>query len=171
MNVIGLDLSLTRTGICLPDGTTQHIVGPKAPDLYGRAYGMVDELSHWLLPADLVVIEAIGTRFIQTAISLAYVHCLTDGLLADTRVVKIAPSRLKVWATGKGNADKHAMTVAAIRNGWACDSNEGTTDDEADAFHLYCLGKQLVGEPVVPATKYRTDTCNEIKEHHRGMFG
>jgi len=155
VNVIGLDLSLTRTGICLPDGTTDHIVGTRDGDLYQRAHHMVAALRDWLLPADLVVIEDIGTRFIQTAISLAYVHCLTDGLLTDTRVVKVAPSRLKRFATGKGGADKHAMTVAAIRNGWACDGDEGTTDDEADAWWLWTLGKGLVGEWIVTPTEYR----------------
>lgn len=152
MNIIGLDLSLTCTGIALPDGSTDHIVGPKKGSLYDRAYTITNELRHWLLPADLVVIEDIATRHVRTAISMAYLHCLTDRLLTDTPVLKVDPATLKRFATGKGNVDKHTMTVAAIRNGW---TSAESTDDETDAWWLHILGRACSGDWIVEQTKYR----------------
>ncbi len=152
--VIGLDLSSTRTGICLPDGTTEHIDAKGT--LYERARQMVDGLRPWMFPpVDLVVVEAIGTRHVQTAIALAYVHAYVDRMLEWQRVVKVSPALLKKYATGKGNADKHAMTMAAIRNGWTSDDS---TDDEADAWWLWALGMHLLRHPVVAdVTTYRAD--------------
>lgn len=164
--VIGLDLSSTCTGICLPDGGTAHFAPPKGTVL-SRAVAIRDWLRDWVAPpVDLIVIEDIGTRFTQTAIAMAYVHCCVDQLLMNQRTIKVAPAVLKRFATGKGNADKHAMTVAAIRNGWACDGEEGSTDDECDAWWLWALGWYMLDAPVmpVPVTQYRTDVCAGLAE-------
>lgn len=162
--VIGFDLSLTCVGICLPDGATEHVKGqpPKFGSLYDRAADMRDQLRPWLLPyVDLVVIEALAPNRFADAVPLAYVHCMVDGLLAGRRVLKVAPATVKKFATGKGNADKHAMTVAAMRAGWDSDNS---TNDEVDAWWLWALGRHLLDAPVVADTAYRRDVIDKLKE-------
>lgn len=55
--------------------------------------------------------------------------------------VEVAPSRLKKWACGKGNAPK-AQVVSAASRRWGRDFR---SDDEADAYALLMLGLVLVG--------------------------
>lgn len=160
--VIGLDLSMTCVGICLPDGTTEHVRSNTSGTLHDRATHLRDELRPWLAPgADLFVVEAIGTRFVQTAISMAYLHCMIDDVLNCERVVKVPPASLKRFATGRGNADKHMMTIAAIRSGWT--SDEGSTHDEADAWWLWALGRHVLAAPVVGDTAYRRAEIDKLR--------
>ena len=51
MNIIGLDLSSTCTGICLPDGSTEHYL--PTGDLLQRALATRRWLADWVLPAEL----------------------------------------------------------------------------------------------------------------------
>ena len=51
----------------------------------------------------------------------------------DIPLVKINPSQLKSWATGKGNADK-SMMIDECRKKWKIDPED---DNEADAAHLF----------------------------------
>ena len=46
------------------------------------------------------------------------------------------PSSVKLFATGKGNANKDRMIAAAIEAG----ARGNVNDDEADAFHLRRMG-------------------------------
>jgi Holliday junction resolvasome RuvABC endonuclease subunit len=51
-------------------------------------------------------------------------------------------THIKMFATGKGNANKDAMLAAAIRRfGY-----DGTSNDEADALILWHLCKRALGE-------------------------
>lgn len=153
--VLAFDLSSTCTGICTDDGRTDHYTPPAKATLIERAIATRNHLRDWLLPApDLVVIEAIGTRHVQTAIAIATVHALVEEMLRDHQVVKVAPAVVKRYATGNGAANKHAMTMAAIRGGW---DSEDSTDDEVDAWHLWTLGRHLLGAPAVPVTVYRSE--------------
>lgn len=163
MNVYGLDLSSTCTGICLPDGTTDHHK-PKGT-LLERALSTKRWLLDYLLPgADLVVIEDIATRQVQTAIAMAYVHCQVDELLAahDIPAIKVDPTRLKRFATNKHNADKHAMTMAAVRCGW--EAGDDSTDDEADAWWLWRVGRVLVGKGLYPPLSYQAKVLEALRD-------
>jgi len=110
-------------------------------------------------PADLVVIEAIGTRHVQTAIAISYVHALVDVQLLELGLptLKVAPNLVKKYATGKGNAQKDQMIISCVRSGGDPDNN-----DEADAWWLWAIGRHLLGAPVVEETKYRADIISAI---------
>lgn len=149
MTILGLDLSSTSTGVCF-DGTTSTIA-PKGT-LIERARDMRAELRHLFIPApDLVVIEAIGTRFVGTAIAMATVHALIlDELEGYAPTLMVEPAVLKRFATGKGNANKDAMLVAGIKAGSVAETN-----DEMDAWWLWVLGEAHHGRWHVTPTEYR----------------
>ena len=151
VSVLGLDMSSTSTGICA--GGDCHTITAKGTPIQ-RAQTMRTEIVPYLVASDLVVVEAIATRSTQTAIAISFVHALVLDQMTDrdAPVHMIAPAQLKKYATGKGNADKDVMLLAAVRNGSTCNNN-----DEADAYFLWAIGCHLIGEPVVDVTKYRSE--------------
>lgn len=170
MSVLALDLSSTATGIC-EDVSNLGILGepgtgwtathaPKG-DLLTRARSMRNTAESYARNHDLVVIEAIGTAYVGTAIAIATVHALVlDAIADDHRILVVSPKELKKWATGKGNADKTAMLLAAKRSGWV--DPPGATDDQADAWWLWTIGHATRGLWKVPETAYRAEVLDAI---------
>lgn len=167
MNVLGLDLSNTHAGVCLPDGATERIAVPSPKHLSGhdlwlhRARALSRELADWLLPADLVVIEApfLHPGHPSSAAPAYYSHAIIGLLLDGTPTVRVAPSVLKKWATGRGNASKVDMMYGVgARTGWKI----GGSDDEADAWWLWTIGKALHAASVVELTDWRLELLGHI---------
>lgn len=139
MNVISLDLSLARTGYALPI-RVGLLIPPKGHDRGTRRLAWFRLQVRTLVMethADLVAIE--GYSF-GTPAGASHSHALGElgGVvrleLYDLKVpfVEIAPSSLKKYACGKGNAKKMDVLAAAIRRlGYA-----GADDNEADALWL-----------------------------------
>lgn len=153
--VVGLDLSLTATGIADSDGS----VGTIKTKLRGceRLAWIAEQVANaidsaadsWVGGAwPLVVIE-------DYAFSRADAHSHQVGELggvirlqlheAEVPWVAVVPSSLKKYATGKGNANKAAMLQAA----WQRLGYEGTDDNEADALWLRAMGLDALGHPLV----------------------
>lgn len=140
--VLGLDLSLTATGVAFPDGTTatwsQPLTGVARLAWFRQALTAllagVGPYGHDLA-ADLVVIEghAFNTKYGQPH-ALGELAGVVKLVLHDLDVtwLEIPPASLKRYATGKGNASKEAVLVAAVlRLGY-----EGHSNDESDALWL-----------------------------------
>lgn len=140
--ILGLDLSSTATGVCL-DGVARVFKPDAKGDLIARARDIADHLNdeYRLADIDLVVVEAIGTRMVNAAIALATVHAVViDTIRYDNRwrvpVVTVPPAALKKFATGRGNADKVQMAMAAQRCGYSGPEN----DNAIDAWWLWAIG-------------------------------
>lgn len=146
MSVVGLDLSLTATGIAGLAGATSTVKT--------RTRGMerLDVITDAVLNAanlaGLVCIE--GYSFGSLA---SQAHALGElgGVVrwslwrSGIEYLDVPPSTLKTYATGKGNAGKVDVVIAARdRLGY-----EGTDDNEADALWLRALGLDLLGSPLV----------------------
>ena len=156
--VVGLDLSSSSTGLCA-DGTCSTIA-PKGP-MFDRCRAIADTVAPTLLGARLVVHEAIGTRHVNTAIAIATVHALVLNELhgrIGPQLVAVTPAQLKKYATGKGNAQKDQILLAAVRAGADVAGN-----DEADAWWLWAIGRHLDGNPVVAATTYRAAVIEAVQ--------
>ncbi|MEO6628111.1 MAG: hypothetical protein ABIP03_06025 [Aquihabitans sp.] len=140
--VMGLDLSLSRTGVADTDGFTA-VIKPSPAKLRGgeRLACLAGQLDPILILAspDLVVIEAHSNRSIGIAGKLAKAEwhgvVLERVYRTGAKVAMVPPSTLKLWATGNGSADKDQMIAFALAEGWP-----GGTDDEADAWHLRTAG-------------------------------
>ena len=113
MNVLGLDLSLTATGVCLPDGTT-FTIKTKTADGDKRLIIIEDTITRIAPGTSLAVIEDLPTHAKSAGIT-GMVHGVVRAALVRSNVPAafVVPATLKAYAAGSGSADKAAMAVAA----------------------------------------------------------
>ncbi len=151
MNVLGLDLSLTSTGVAHCDGSSStwnvKLLGVnRLISLRDRLVGLLDD------PVDLVVLEGYAFGRPHHACHLGELGGVIRVTLHEAGVpwAVIPPASLKLYATGRGNASKEEMLVAAVRRlGY-----QGSSNDEADALWLRAMaldqhGHALVEMPIV----------------------
>lgn len=133
MNVIGLDLSLTSTGVARADGSSLRIRSKKTgPE---RLHEIVEGVAILCQNADLVVLEGYsygskGRSVFQIGELGGVVRMFLWG--NSLSYVEVPPANLKRFATGKGNAGKDEVLAAAIRRL----DYQGSSNDEADALFL-----------------------------------
>lgn len=158
--VIGLDLSLTSTGIALSNGATTTVKTVTRDgdyrlvairDAVRIALGDAPDGTDWPTSPmpDLVVIEDLPTHGKGAGIT-GMVHGAVRTLLQDRGVpyAVIAPATLKAFATGRGNGDKTAMAVAALKRADR-EFNGDRGGDQCDAWWLRAAGLQHLGHPIV----------------------
>jgi Holliday junction resolvasome RuvABC endonuclease subunit len=144
MKIMGVDLSITRTGVGHPDGSVQAL----APKCKG------DDRLEWLADCiglavreqgvDLAVIEGLGGVYQgEAARTMPMLHGAIRLELRRCKVpyALLSPSSLKKFATGNGSADKTAMALAALKRL----GREYRTDDECDADWLRIAGRFVYG--------------------------
>lgn len=154
IRVVGLDLSLTGTGVATLDEGGIHTAlitskGKKADSLAMRAarLGLLKGKIVDLIPdRALVVIEQ--PAYSQTGGShhdrSGLWWLIVDYLAGFNPVVEVGPGTLKKFATGKGNAGKDEMLAAAIRR---YPTAEVANNNVADAVHLMAMGARHLGQP------------------------
>lgn len=152
--ILGLDLSLTATGVCLPDGTTRTIkTNPKDGDK--RLQHIVTEIGIALgdrdggHDVDLVVMEEAPPGLKGPAIKAIHmVHGAVRLMLIDfgTPYITVNPTTLKTYATGKSSTDKTAMAMAAYKRAGI----EFVDSDQCDAAWLRWAGLDLLGHAELP---------------------
>lgn len=152
--VVGLDLSLTASGIAYRDGSTST-VKTKQKDGDDRLAQIEEAVQiavggeHLGLgPAvDLVVIEDIP-RDSFAAKPISMVHGVVRNLLNKQGIPYgfVIPATLKSYATGKGSGDKVPMAIAAYKRA----GREFEDDNQTDAFWLRHAGLDWLGCPEFP---------------------
>lgn len=154
--VVSIDPSLTATGLC--DGTRTWTVrsrGAADATLYQRderihllAAEVISDCAH----AALVVIEspALGSVSGHMHDRSWYYGALVRGLRhRGIDVAEVAPTAVKKYATGRGNATK-GQVIEAARDRYP-DVAIGGDDNRADALFLWAIGfDRLTGVHVVP---------------------
>jgi crossover junction endodeoxyribonuclease RuvC len=159
VKIVGLDLSLTSTGlaaICdddtvpapyaFVDRITSKPTGTTLEASAQRLAIIVDAVHGWVhAGTDLVVIE--GLAYSSTngkATERAGLWWLTVNRLlrAGYRVAVVTPTARAKYATGKGNAAKDAVLAAVIRR---YPDVELSGNDEADALVLAAMGARWLG--------------------------
>jgi hypothetical protein len=141
--ILGLDLSITAPGVARPDGSAYTIPVREHGDL--RLAEIEHELHKVVVGGvDLAVIEDLPTHARAAGIT-GMVHGAVRLLLLTELVpyVVVTPATLKAFATGKGNADKTAMAIAALKRA----GREFGDDNQCDAWWLRAAGLDWLGHP------------------------
>ena len=134
-SILGLDASSTTIGYCLLEGDRVAMSGEialRGSDIADRCRQAQNALIRLIdgRSIDAVAIEAPvvrrfvgkGGRRVDTANAVIPQARVSGALLAlislrELAWVEIEPATAKQAATGKGNADKHAMRLAAVAYG------------------------------------------------------
>jgi Holliday junction resolvasome RuvABC endonuclease subunit len=149
IRIIGLDLSIVGTGVCLPTGQTVTIKPTSSGD--NRLVFLRQALDYYLgqtLP-DVAVVEEVPPSMrggTITLVRLGLVHGVARELLAGCGIpiVYVQATKLKKYATGSGSAQKQAMIDAAFDIG-----RRPRNADEADALWCWAAGMHhYIGQPV-----------------------
>lgn len=147
MRIIGLDLSLSCTGLAKPDGTTRSVRTSEPPARHvARLFDLAVRTTAYfpLQRADVAVLEdhGGGPGGRHTTLALAELHgAIKVQLHANTiDVVLVNPMTLKTWAgqvIGRTIKSKDDMVSAALTLGY-----QPGNDNEADAALLHAVGMQ-----------------------------
>ena len=156
MKVIGLDLSLSSTGVACSLGWTQRIrIGPRAAiggrpeeQTFARLREIRDKVLFHVGFADLVVVEglAVASTTGQHLTRAGLWHLVMEKVDREFAWAQVPPATLKKYATGKGNAGKDEVLAAVIKR---FPDVEVRGNDEADALVLAAMGADHLGKPMV----------------------
>lgn len=166
--VVGLDLSLTATGIATPDGvetvTSRSTTGASLLDralrlerIAGHVAAAVARAGNEATKGDdlLVVIEAPAfsrtTGHQHDRSGLWWLIVVELSGWERLQVVEVTPSARAKYATGKGNGGKDEVLAAVVRR---YPDVLVSNNNEADSLVLRAMGCDWLGEPLaeVPQT-------------------
>lgn len=160
-NVVGLDLSLTGTGVAHPGGGSSTI----RTKLTGAArLGYLrDLIGQWLSDerTDLVAVEGYAFGRTNKAHQMGELGGVVRLMLHERGQpwCEIPPSSMKKYATGKGNAGKSEVLVAAVRRlGY-----DGADDNQADALWLRAMALDHLGAPCVQVPASHRDALVKVQ--------
>jgi crossover junction endodeoxyribonuclease RuvC len=176
MKVIGLDLSLTATGVAIyTHGAVTTQVIPTFPTVRAdlsdeymeatrlRIRGVRGEVLDLCTGADLVVVEgpALGVQGAGRHNLDGLWWLVYDGLKQrDLRVGIVPPNSLKLFATGKGNASKDTVLISTVRR---FPDVEVTDNNSADALWLCAMGARALGMPFEDVPQNQRVALGKIK--------
>lgn len=169
--VVGLDVSLTSTGVAIiGDGgfrtgrvLSKGTKGDSLADRHFRLARLRDEINR-LVPADaLVVIEqpsygsTTGSHHDRSGLWWMVVNAV---LFWGHPIAEVAPATLKRAATGKGNAAKDQVLAAVVKRYPDADV---TDNNIADAVVLAALGSRHLGRPVEADTQFLKEAVAKVR--------
>lgn len=149
LRVLGLDLSLTSTGVALPNGTTYRIK-THAKEGDRRLLRIRDRITRdldWAQP-HVAVVEDLPRHAMGAGVT-AMVHGVVRAALCERDIpfALVVPATLKAYACDNGRADKAEMTAAAyLAAGVEFVDDKG--GDQADAWWLRAAGHDHYGAPL-----------------------
>jgi Holliday junction resolvasome RuvABC endonuclease subunit len=170
--VIGVDPSLTCTGIASSDGWIETVGAKQVTTLpIAARVDAVDRLAEtivgWIWPADLVVIEEplpAGRNPADTSglERHALVWLVVRWLVRNERPFVLVNNRHRgAYATGNA-AGRKADVVAAVAEFWPT-WKAGKNDNKADAVVLMALGRHALGHPLGEVPKINARTVEQIE--------
>lgn len=152
INILGLDLSLTATGVALPDGAT-HTIRTRQKDGDHRLAQIETALEVATSGVDYAVIEDLPVNAMSAGIT-GMVHGIARNILSKHGIpfALISPATLKKFATDYGNADKVQMAAAAYLHAGVEFPGDltpaGKGGDQCDAWWLRAAGHDRLGVPL-----------------------
>jgi Holliday junction resolvasome RuvABC endonuclease subunit len=139
---LGLDLSLTSTGVARADGKLATIAPPAAHRAGRRLHWISKFITEHLEagPPTIAVLEDVVGQRPEINVALGTVQGVVllrmFELAIDVPIVHVKSNELKKYATGNGRADKDLMMDAAEDRAHEQGLDAPVDDDQADAFWL-----------------------------------
>lgn len=176
--VVGIDLSLTATGVASMGTYDGEFIEPaattvKTPADDGTVHGFSERCRKiasgiaWATGAavpDVVIIE--GLSYHSKSSSIDKIHAswwmVQDSLETDWAwppAVKVTPNQRAKYATGKGNASKDAVLIETIKR---YPNINIRNNNEADAVILAAMGMRALGFPVVDVPKVHQEALRDL---------
>jgi crossover junction endodeoxyribonuclease RuvC len=144
-NVLGIDLSLTGTGLVRLDSDGTHknarIETKSGEPIFERWTKILGAINEWSLGCEIVVIEGYSFGSVagmRTCIELGGIVRF-QLLRSRRRIVEVSPSTLKRFASQDGHAEKDKMILHVFRR-WGV---EFQSNDECDAYVLARIGQAI----------------------------
>lgn len=182
MKVVGIDPSLTGTGIAILEGahgqfskrgSTGNVTKDSWSLRYGRLRGLAESVVNEAVyesgrTPHLAVMEgpAYDTKgvgkFDNGGLWWSIYDCLAE---SGVDILIVTPKQRAKYATGNGNAHKDVVISDAIRR---YPQYEFRGNDQADALILAAIGRRLLGDPVeesLPKTHLDALKLIKLPEH------
>lgn len=139
LKIVGIDASLTSTGVAVLNGSlhTETIQSKKTgPE---RLVEIRERIREIVAGADLIVLEGYAFARPNQSHQIGELGGVLRVMLHELGMkwLEVAPSAVKKFATGKGNAKKEEVAVGVYKR-W---KKEFVSSDEADAFVLAMIGQ------------------------------
>lgn len=160
MRIIGLDLSLTATGLALPDDSLEtirvklpeHALEERRVERLRDLCALIDRRTR---DSDMAVLEGYAYSRSGAAHSLGELGGVVKVCLLQRGVRFVCPGStvVKKYATGNGGAGKDRVLAAAIKDAIRRQLPEPSGDDEADAYWLRRMALDHYGEEEVNADR------------------
>lgn len=161
--IVGLDLSLTATGICSDSGAAvfkSKLAGPaRLADIRVVVAKAIFDAPGYEANA-LVLIEGYSYASANQAHQLGELGGVIRTELFECGVpyLEIPPTVLKKFGTNNGGASKDLMGHTAVREGY-----DGPADNNCvDAWWLHQMGRYALDLPGLARTKYRDEAIGKV---------
>lgn len=141
--LLALDLA-TSTGFCAPDVSGRILLKDKK---HSALYGFLWDI-HAAYQVETIAVERTAGAHVNSLIFMSRLRGVVE-LFAerhDIKVVDYSPKTVKKHFTGNGNSGKPGMIDEFVRR----KGKQPITDDEADAYALFCLA----AEELYPSQKF-----------------
>lgn len=173
--VVGLDLSLTASGIATPGGVrTIGSRGKADATLHQRAVRLHDLAADVVTAVERALFDTPRERLLVVIEAPAFSRTTghqhdRSGLwwlvvdeihgITDVDVVEVQPTARAKYATGKGNAGKDEVLAAVVRRYPDVDV---TNNNEADALVLRAMGCDHLGQSLVAVPQAHRDALTKV---------
>lgn len=163
--VVGIDPSLTATGLAWADGTTSTIRYPKyvtGDHRLAFIAQIINEVGFAQATGkrvDLAILEDLPTHAHGAGITGMAQGVIRMQLIRDSvPYVTVPAASLKKFATGKGNATKPDMRMELFQR----TGTDLRDDNQVDAAWLRFLGLALIGQPEIQLPKTHTVALDKL---------
>lgn len=160
--IVGVDLSITATGIWLGGGVTvrTNAADPIELRLLSIRRAVLAAAPLGFVPhGGVVALEDFVTKSPAASV-LGMVHGIVRVALVEAGVpfVLVPPSSLKKYITGKGNADKATMRMETYKR-FGIDIAD---DNQCDAFGLRVMALDAYGHPLADLPAAQRDALEKV---------
>ncbi|MEK5058616.1 hypothetical protein BK126_03115 [Paenibacillus sp. FSL H7-0326] len=162
MRYVGIDPS-SKTGMVLLDRNGNYLDGfeitSSEEDTTVQIDQIIDEIFNNLEPNDVIAIE--GFSYNSKGRSIDYQFGLGHAIRLELyrqniKWIEVAPTQVKKYASGKGNASKENMIIPILRH-WSFEHN---SNNVRDAFVLAHIARSV--RSGVFTTKYQKEVVEAI---------